>query len=122
MNAYRLVDLKPAWLPTESATERWRTGIKFRCPLCPEHNLVFWFANPADKGEAMPEKALFWMPDGSAFHDLTLAQEGSTVGDPACFDRSDHGRVWVVEGEVYIAPAEPKPDRRVAVPLAQCDA
>lgn len=121
MNPHRLEDLAPAWMPTEKSSGRWRTGVKFRCPLCPDHYLVFWFANPEDKGEPTEKKSLFWRV-GGAYHDMTLSPQGAAPGEPACFDRADHGRVWVVDGDVYIAPAEPRPDTRVAVPPAQCDA
>lgn len=67
----RLVDLDPNWVSTSG---RQGMGLRFRCPHCDTH-LVVWFENPLDNGPSLDpakHRAPLWKRMGDTFETLTL--------------------------------------------------
>lgn len=105
---WRILDLHPEWVSLREG--RTGMGVRFLCPthhsahaqddILAGHELRIWFSNPCDGGPPANLWPRAWRT-GDSFETMTLAPEGSPLGDP--FEYGSCGRFWIADGELAIA-------------------
>lgn len=105
-----LQELRPEWLST--GDRRYGMGVRVLCPGHPyaNHTLELWFCNPCDGDNPltlreMHERGIsqLYRRIGSDLDELTLTTPGDLSGSP--LELSEHWTGYILEGEVYDAPA-----------------